>query len=166
MDGRRISIGYVVMLNFALAVLWQSFQPESTSADFVVGLVVGFLVLAFMSREYGRRMWAVISFAIFLIYSIIVSSIHVAGLIIARRPQLDQGIVAIPLEASTDIEIAALATSITLTPGTLSVDVRTDETGQRILYVHNLVVGDPDEMRRSIKRDFEQRILRFTRGGH
>ena len=153
------------LLSFGLVLLWQSFQPESTPTDFVVGAVVGFFVLALMSREYGRRMWAVIAFVIFLVYSIIVSSIHVAGLIIARHPQLDQGIVAIPLEASTDIEIAALATSITLTPGTLSLDVRTDENGQRILYVHNLVVGDPDEMRRSIKQDFEQRILRFTRSG-
>jgi multicomponent Na+:H+ antiporter subunit E len=116
-----------------------------------------------MQHEYGWRVWALISFGVFLTYSIIVSSLHVAGLILARHPNLDQGIVAIPLEASNDVEIALLATSITLTPGTLSVDVRTDENGQRVLYVHNLVVGDPDEMRKSIKRDFEQRILRFTR---
>ena len=164
MSGRRTSFGFTLLLNAALAFLWQAFQPESTPGDLVVGAVVGFFVLAVMQHEYGRRVWALISFGIFLAYSIVVSSLQVAGLILARHPTLDQGIVAIPLEASNDVEITLLATSITLTPGTLSVDVRTDENGQRVLYVHNLVVGDPDEMRKSIKRDFEQRILRFTRG--
>lgn len=165
MGRHHISFGYGVLLNLALAALWQSFQPDSSPVGFAVGLVVGFLVLSIMSREYGRRVWAAIAFSTFLAYSIVVSSLQVAMLIMARRPQLDQGIIAIPLEASTDIEIAALATSITLTPGTLSVDVRTDESGQRVLFVHNLVVGDPEEMRKTIKRDFEQRILRFTRSG-
>lgn len=164
MSGQRTSLGFTLLLNVALAFLWQAFQPESTPADLAVGALVGFFVLAIMQHEYGRRVWALISFGIFLAYSIIVSSLQVAGLILARHPNLDQGIVAIPLEASNDVEITLLATSITLTPGTLSVDVRTDENGQRVLYVHNLVVGDPDEMRKSIKRDFEQRILRFTRG--
>ena len=164
MSSQRTSLGFTLLLNVALAFLWQAFQPASTSTDLAVGAVVGFFVLAVMQREYGRRVWAVISFVIFLTYSIIVSSLHVAGIILSPHPQLDQGIIAIPLEASSDVEVAMLATSITLTPGTLSVDVRTDENGQRVLYVHNLRVGDPDEMRKSIKRDFEQRILRFTRG--
>ena len=164
MSGQRTSLGFTLLLNVALAFLWQAFQPASTPADLAVGAVVGFFVLAVMQHEYGRRVWALISFGIFLAYSIIVSSLQVAGLILARHPNLDQGIVAIPLEASNDVEITLLATSITLTPGTLSVDVHTDENGQRVLYVHNLVVGDPDEMRKLIKRDFEQRILRFTRG--
>lgn len=158
------SLGYMLLLNLALAFLWQAFQPESSPSDFVVGAVMGFIVLALMQRDYGRRVWASIAFVVFLVFSIIVSSLQVAGLILARRPALDQGIVAIPLEVSTDVEIALLATSITLTPGTLSVDVRSDDAGQRVLYVHNLVVGDPDDMRKSIKQDFEQRILRFTRG--
>jgi multicomponent Na+:H+ antiporter subunit E len=161
--GRHNSLGYSLLLNVLLAFLWQAFQPESTPTDFVVGAVVGFVVLAIMQREYGRRVWAGVAFAIFLGYSIIASSLQVAGLVLARRPQLDRGIIAIPLEASSDVEIAALATAITLTPGTISVDVQTEPDGQRVLYVHNLVMGDPDEARKVIKRDFEQRILRFTR---
>jgi multicomponent Na+:H+ antiporter subunit E len=121
--GRHNSLGYSLLLNVLLAFLWQAFQPESTPTDFVVGAVVGFLVLAVMQREYGRRVWAAIAFALFLGYSIIASSLQVAALVLARRPQLDRGIIAIPLEASSDVEIAALATAITLTPGTISVDV-------------------------------------------
>ena len=97
--------------------------------------------------------------------AIIVSSIQVAGYVIAPKLKLDQGIVAIPLAAHTDLEIALLASSITLTPGTLSVDVGRDAAGQRVLYVHNLVMGDAEDVRKTIKQDFERRILRVTRGG-
>jgi multicomponent Na+:H+ antiporter subunit E len=77
---------------------------------------------------------------------------------------LDQGIVAIPLTAERPLEIAMLATAITLTPGTLSVDVGVDAEGRRVLYVHDLVVHDPEAVRKSIKEDFEARVLRITRG--
>jgi multicomponent Na+:H+ antiporter subunit E len=71
----------------------------------------------------------------------------------------------VPVDACTDFEMAILASSITLTPGTLSIDVGQDAAGKRVLYVHNLVVGDPEDMRRQIKQDFERRIMRFTRDG-
>jgi multicomponent Na+:H+ antiporter subunit E len=100
---------------------------------------------------------------VFLLWSIIVSSIQVAGIILSPHGRLRQGIVAIPVETQNDFELAALATSITLTPGTLSIDVGENADGQRVLYVHNLVVDDPEAMRRQIKEDFEKRIMRFTR---
>ena len=71
---------------------------------------------------------------------------------------------AIPLAVHSDLEIAILASSITLTPGTLSVDVGHSPTGERVLYVHSLVLGDPEALRRTLQRDFEQRILQITRG--
>ena len=44
-----------LLLNVALAFLWQAFQPKSTPAGLAVGAVVGFFVLAVMQHEYGRR---------------------------------------------------------------------------------------------------------------
>ncbi|MCB0050360.1 MAG: Na+/H+ antiporter subunit E, partial [Caldilinea sp.] len=64
------------------------------------------------------------------------------------------------------LEISLLATSITLTPGTLSVDTGWNAHGEHVLYVHNLVMGNAEDVRRSIKQDFERRILRITRGGN
>ncbi len=69
-------------------------------------------------------------------------------------------IVAIPLDAKTDREITLLANLITLTPGTLSLDVSED---RRFLYVHAMFVEDVESFRDSIKNGFERRLLELMR---
>jgi multicomponent Na+:H+ antiporter subunit E len=158
-----MSMGSALLLNILIAVVWYALQPASSPGSFILGFCVGYVLLALLHRPYGRRTWAALAFVLFLLGAIVKSSIQVASIILRPKLQLDPGIVAIPLTARTDFEIATLATAITLTPGTLSVDVGYNGEGQRVLFVHNLVTGDPEAMRREIKAEFEQRILRFTR---
>jgi multicomponent Na+:H+ antiporter subunit E len=63
--------------------------------------------------------------------------------------------VAVPLDVRSDAAITLLANVLTLTPGTLSVDVSTD---RRTLYVHALVAPDPDALIREVKERFERRV--------
>jgi multicomponent Na+:H+ antiporter subunit E len=70
------------------------------------------------------------------------------------------GVIAIPLDAQTDIEITVLANLISLTPGTLSLDVSAD---RQTLYIHTMYLDDPEAARRGIKRGFERRVLAVTR---
>ena len=70
------------------------------------------------------------------------------------------GIVAVPLDARTDFEIMTLANLISLTPGTLSLDVSED---RRTLYVHAMFIDDPDALRREIKQGMERRVLEALR---
>jgi multicomponent Na+:H+ antiporter subunit E len=156
-------LGAVLLLNILVALVWQAMQPGAGPGDYILGFVVGFLILSIMYRPYGRRAWAASTYVVYLTWAIVKSSFQVAGVILSPHARLRQGIVAIPVETCTDFELALLASSITLTPGTLSIDVGKTGNGQRVLYVHNLLVDDPEEMRRQIKTDFEQRIMRFTR---
>ena len=156
-------IGSALLLNILVGVVWYALQPSHTPGSLILGFCVGYVLLALIYRPYGRRSWAALAFVLFLLAAIVRSSLQVASIILRPTLRLDQGIVAIPLTVASDFEIATLATAITLTPGTLSVDVGQDAQGRQVLYVHNLVVGDPDAMRREIQEQFEQRILRFTR---
>jgi multicomponent Na+:H+ antiporter subunit E len=132
--------------------------------DHVVFYVIGVLVLALFDRSYGRIHFWGSFFIAFLIVQIILSSINIAWLVIQPRLKLDPGIVAVPLTVSTGLEITMLASAITLTPGTLSVDLGHNDKGQQVLFVHNLTVGDPEAFRNSIHAGFERLILRTTRG--
>ena len=67
---------------------------------------------------------------------------------------------AVPLALDRDAEIALLANLITLTPGTLSLDVSPD---RRTLYVHAMATTSPDDLRREIQQGFERRILEVFR---
>jgi len=72
------------------------------------------------------------------------------------------GVVAIPLEARTDAEITLLANLITLTPGSVSLDLSED---RRVLYVHAMYIdgGDVEAYRRSVKEGLERRVLELLR---
>jgi multicomponent Na+:H+ antiporter subunit E len=72
------------------------------------------------------------------------------------------GVVAIPLDATTDVEIALLANLITLTPGSVTLDLSED---RRVLYVHAMYIdgGDVEAYRRSIKEGLERRVLELLR---
>jgi multicomponent Na+:H+ antiporter subunit E len=72
------------------------------------------------------------------------------------------GVVAIPLDARTDLEIALLANLITLTPGSVSLDLSED---RQVLYVHAMYIdgGDVEAYRRSVKDGLERRVLELLR---
>jgi len=63
--------------------------------------------------------------------------------------------VAVPLSVKSDLEIMVLTNLISLTPGTLSVDV---SHCRSTLYIHAMDVDDPEDLRRDIKDGFERRV--------
>jgi multicomponent Na+:H+ antiporter subunit E len=77
-----------------------------------------------------------------------------------RRITCGPALLAIPLDARTDFEILLFANLMTMTPGSVTVDISKD---RRTLYLHVMYVEDAEEIRRSIKQDFERRVLRLLR---
>jgi multicomponent Na+:H+ antiporter subunit E len=66
------------------------------------------------------------------------------------------GILAVPLDATTDSEILLLAMLINLTPGSVALDVSPD---RKVMYVHVMYIATPDRARQEIKTGFERRVL-------
>jgi multicomponent Na+:H+ antiporter subunit E len=152
--------------NVFLAFLWIILFQSSSLIDFVVGFLVSFGLLSILERRYGRTGLYALGFLMNVLWQVIVSSVEVAWVLIQPRLKIAPGIVAIPLDVTQDFQIATLASAITLTPGTLSVDVGRDtETGGQVLFVHTLFTDDPEGLRRRIKGGFERYILEITEGG-
>ena len=91
---------------------------------------------------------------------LILSALRVAWLVVQPRPRLRPGIIAYPLTVTTDAQITLLANMITLTPGTLSIDVSDD---RRTLYVHAIDVANREKLIGDIAAGFETRILGVLR---
>lgn len=97
-----------------------------------------------------------VRFALFFAWELVVANLRVAWLVMNPRAHLRPAIVALPLDVRSDAAIQLLAATITLTPGTLSIDVSGD---RRTLYVHVVDVGDDvDAFVRDTKASFERRI--------
>lgn len=151
------------LLNIILAVAWAALNGEMTIRNLVGGFVIGYLMLL-VSRnalgeyciKYVNKVRQVGWFVLFFIWSLIVANLRVAWEVLTPGHGMHPAIVAIPLDLKTDLEILLLANFITLTPGTLSLDVSLDK---RTLYVHSMYVEDVETFRRSVKQGFEKRIL-------
>ena len=101
-----------------------------------------------------------ISFLLFYLKELLLANLRVAHDAITPTHHMRPALLAIPLDARTDFEILLFANLMTMTPGSVTVDVSTD---RRTLYLHVMYVEDGDEIRRSIKSDFEHRVLRLLR---
>ena len=88
------------------------------------------------------------------------ANLRVARDVITPTSYARPGIVAVPLDARTDLEITLLSNLVTMTPGSLSIDVADDRS---VMYVHSMFVDDAAELRRVIKDDFERRVLELLR---
>ncbi len=97
-------------------------------------------------------------FLLFLIYylkELVLSSLYVAYDIITPTDYMKPGIVAVPVDLKTDTAIIAFVNLISMTPGSLSVDMSPDK---KIIYVHAMYLFDKEEFIRKIKRELEGRI--------
>ena len=151
--------------NLMLAAVWALVVGDLSLASLSLGLVLGYAIL-WMSRrvlktgEYCARVPRLIEFVLYFVWELLWANLRLAYDIVTPRHHMRPGIVALPLDAETDVEITLLANLISLTPGTLSLDVSPD---RKILYIHHMYVGDLAHEKRRIKAGFERRLLRVLR---
>ncbi len=151
-------------IHLLLAFVWVAIGGELTAESFMVGLLVGYAVLWVLEPLVGSTGYAtrVRHFAILLAvfaWDLVLASLRVAYDVITPRHRMRPGVVAVPLDVRSDAEITILATLVTLTPGSVSLDVSRD---RRFLYVHAMYL-DPDDLdgfRRRLKARVERRVIR------
>jgi multicomponent Na+:H+ antiporter subunit E len=101
------------------------------------------------------RLWRLVALGAYFLYELVVSSLKVAWDVITPRHHARPGILAVPLDVRSDTAIMALANLVSLTPGSLSLDVSSD---RRTLYVHGMFIDDAEGARAEIKEKMERRV--------
>ncbi|MBT2638123.1 Na+/H+ antiporter subunit E [Bacillus sp. ISL-39] len=158
-------MAFQILLNFILAFVWMFLKTSYSPASFFVGYFFGLLIIYifrrfFTSRFYLLRVVAVLNLIYIFTLELILSNVAVLKAVLRPKLNIKPGIFAFPTELKEDWEITMLANLITLTPGTLVVDVSPDN---RILYVHAMDISDADEAIQSIKNTFEKAIMEVSR---
>lgn len=153
------------LLNILLTVVWVFLTGTVNATNFAFGFILSYLVLWLISSNDDKRKYFVIGpriigFAFYFLYELVKANLQVAAHVVTPKFYMEPGIIKYPLDAKTDLEITLLANVITLTPGTLSLDVSDD---RKVLYIHAMYVSDKDEFIDSIKNGFEKRILKIVR---
>jgi multicomponent Na+:H+ antiporter subunit E len=152
-------------MNLLLSFTWVALTGSLYFMNFFFGFSLGFLVLWILNRteedhRYFTRAPKTITFIFFFAYEMIKANLQVAYDVITPNYFFKPGIVRYPLQADTDIEINLLSTIISLTPGTLILDISEDK---KWLYIHVMYLGDKDRFIASIKNGFEKKLLAILR---
>ncbi|MGR9552587.1 Na+/H+ antiporter subunit E [Rhizobium leguminosarum] len=154
------------LFNLLLAIAWLTVTGSASLHNLVLGVLLGALALAIIRESFrGKgyhipRVRPVLSLAALFLKELSLSAWRVTVTVLSPDMKLKPGIFAFPLTVTSDFEITLLANLITLTPGTLSVDVSTD---RRTLYVHALDCSDPEATKRNIANGFERKIMEAFR---
>lgn len=153
------------LMNLLLAGIWIALTGSLYYTNFLFGFMLGFFILWIMNRNetdqrYYYRVPKIISFIFYFLYELIKANLQVAFDVITPKYFFKPGIVKYPMSARTDFEINLLSTMISLTPGTLIVDISEDK---KTIYIHVMYLTDPETFVRQTQTGLERRLLSILR---
>ncbi|PLX22998.1 MAG: Na+/H+ antiporter subunit E [Ignavibacteria bacterium] len=111
-----------------------------------------------MSRDqhsWIKRLWLGSRFFVFYIGELLLANLRVAVDVLTPRLRSNPGIIGVRLSELTDRQLFVLTNLVTMTPGTLSMEVSED---RRTLYIHHMFLPDPEAARKQIEVDYVKRI--------
>jgi multicomponent Na+:H+ antiporter subunit E len=135
-----------------LVLVWMTLWGDLSWANLLSGLLVGGALMAlFPSAGPGPvgafRPLAALRFAVYFLYKLAESSVVVAWEIITPKQRINEGIVEVPVTGASDAVVTLVANATSLTPGTLTLEVRRDPPA---IYVHVLHLRSIEETRREV----------------
>jgi multicomponent Na+:H+ antiporter subunit E len=129
--------------------------------NIIVGLGVSFSIALLYVKLFTHKAFEFISpvwFAVYLyvlLKNLILSNIQISKRILRPDMKLSPAIVAVKTNLESDWKKLLLANSITLTPGTLTLDIKDD-----ILFIH-VIEYDKDSIKENITKEFENVIAKI-----
>lgn len=155
----------VFLSNVLLSFVWVFLMEDLRTAQFAIGFILGYIIL-FVFRgllpdtSYFRRTLGFLKYVGYFFYKNMQANVIVAWEVLSPTNHMRPAFLKLDPEADTALEITWLAATISLIPGTLTVDTSEDDD---FLYVHAMHAYDPEEIRREILEDLEPLILEFLR---
>ncbi|WLR41259.1 Na+/H+ antiporter subunit E [Bacillus carboniphilus] len=158
-------MAFQILINFVIALTWMFLNNHYSGISFIVGYLIGLFIIFSLRRFFSTRFYmynviAVIKLVFIFFKELILSNISVLKVILSPKLNMKPGIFALETELKTDWEISILANLITLTPGTLVIDISDDK---KILYIHAMDIEDVEKAKLDIKNTFEKAIQEVSK---
>jgi len=149
------------LLNILLALLWTftwgSFDIYTLTAGFVLGyLLLGIYSRVMQAEGYGARAFQLLSFFIYFIRILIIANIQIAIEVLTPTHHQTPRIIRYDVKDLNEVQVTILANAITLTPGTLAIDISKD---RRWLYIHCMYAADREAAVRALN-ELRDRMMR------
>ncbi|TVR43580.1 MAG: Na+/H+ antiporter subunit E [Planctomycetota bacterium] len=156
----------LLSLHLLLIIGWVALTGDAKAGNIVLAAIAATIGLWLSRRtleasDYLRRIPLALFFILRLVWDLVISSFIVVHDVFTPTNHYKPRILRVPVKGDTDLELAFLASCITLTPGTTALDVTDDRSA---LIVHAMYAADAEAIRRQISHDLEPRLLNVMRG--
>ncbi|QIA63421.1 Na+/H+ antiporter subunit E [Vibrio astriarenae] len=131
--------------NMLLALSWVVLSGNYTFSNLFGGMILSYIVLAYVLRDrpsfeaYFGKGPKMVRFVLFFIWDLVKSNARVAYDVLTPTHLMKPAVIAVPLDIKSDGGITVLSNLITVTPGSLALDVSTDK---KVLFVHLMYFED------------------------
>ena len=149
-----------VMFNVGVAFVWILLNGNYTIQSFFVGYLLGLVFLYLFRNQLGKKLyiykwWAALVLLCVFLRELIKANFEVIYQVLKPKLSIMPGFVAYRTELESEAQVVLLANMITLTPGSLSVELSPDN---KTIYLHLLCDTNKEDIIRHIKTEFEDRI--------
>jgi len=150
-----------------LFVIWMAFTTSIDIAEIIVGVFISFVISIFTYKIFTNigfkvfsplRLFYIFKYLFVFIIELIKSNIDVARIVISPKLPINPGIVELESKLSSNFAKMVLANSITLTPGTLTVDIIENKIFVHWLYVKGT---DSETTYNAIAKRFEDILIKI-----
>ena len=152
---------FTIIFLFAIWILLTgSLSYDELITGFFVSVVVALFTGPLFTRRgvyhlHPKRLWGKVVYLIVFLIELVKANIDVAKRVLSPSLPINPGIVRVNTRLTEDMDKLWLANSITLTPGTMTLDIKGDE-----LFIHWIDVQetDPHKAGEIIKGAFERHL--------
>ncbi|MGM0525746.1 MAG: Na+/H+ antiporter subunit E [Pseudomonadota bacterium] len=147
-------------LSVFLLLIWLLLFNSVSAGVLLLGVIFSLLVPILLSPAWPtfarvkKPHLAVVYFFI-LLFDIIVANFKVAALIIRRPRSIKPALLVFPLDMKEELPVTILASTITLTPGTVSCEIT---RGRKGILIHAFSEDDPEQVIETIRNRYERRL--------
>ncbi|SRR5690554_3828454 len=152
------------LVNLLLSFIWVAISGSMYYSNFLFGFLLGFFILWIINKNekdhrYFNRIPKIIAFIFYFLGEMIKANFQVAYDVITPKYFFKPGIVRFPLTATSDLEINLISMFISLTPGTILLDVSDDK---KWIFIHVMYLDSKENFISRMKYS-EGRILEIVR---
>ncbi|KFZ27857.1 hypothetical protein IDAT_12280 [Pseudidiomarina atlantica] len=143
-----------------LLTFWLLLQNSVSFGAVLMGSILAVLIPLYThrARDYPIKVHkplVALQYGGILLVDIILSNFNIAAIILRPRKQIQPALIEYPLDISGAVPVTILASTISLTPGTITAELGKDG---RSLLIHALNVADPEAAIQEIKQRYERRL--------
>ena len=149
------------LLSVALFIAWLLLNNTLAFGHVMLGILLA-LIIPYMSASFWPESICVkkpvvfLRFIALLLYDIVVANITVALQVLGENKKLSPCFITYPLSIQNQLGISVLASTISLTPGTVSCDLSPD---QNTLLIHALSAKDTSKVIEHIHNRYEKPLM-------